>query len=68
MKHEVWKMPKWMEKYRASINNTGGNTVEELMNDHTTTIDINMVLAMLCVAVQSQVRLLTVLRADKLID
>lgn len=27
-----WVMPEWMEQYRPLFVNTGGNTVEELMN------------------------------------
>ena len=61
-------MPKWMEKYREAINNTGGNDVEVLMNDHSTTLDTNIVLAMLCVAVQSQVSLLTKLHENEIIS
>lgn len=56
---EPWVMPDWMEPYRELINNTGGNPIEELMNDHTTTVFVNAPRAMLCVAVGSQVALLT---------
>ena len=35
----AWKMPDWMKPYEKLINNTGGNTVEELLNDHETTIE-----------------------------
>jgi hypothetical protein len=27
-----WTMPKWMEPYRDLITNTGGSSIEELMN------------------------------------
>lgn len=29
----LWVMPEWMEQYREYITNTGGNSIEELMND-----------------------------------
>lgn len=57
-KLEKWKMPEWMEKYRDLIANTGGNSVEELYNDHTSTIHSNLIRAMLCIAVTDQVNLL----------
>lgn len=53
-----WTMPKWMEKYMEFIGNTGGNPVEELMNDHETTYEVNAIRALLCVSVKSQVALL----------
>lgn len=61
-KPKLWTMPPWMEPYRKLISNTGGNPIEELMNDHTTTIFENAPRAMLCIAVQDQVGLLTRLR------
>lgn len=57
-KLEKWKMPVWMEKYRDLIGDTGGNPVEELYNDHTTTADVNLIRAALCIAVTDQVNLL----------
>ena len=58
-----WKMPKWMEPYRVYIRTTGGNPIEELMNDDGTNSNIfnNAPRALICVAVKSQVSLLTVL-------
>lgn len=53
-----WTMPKWMEQYRDLINNTGGNAVEDLMNDHTTTAFVNSIRAGIIVSVDSQVNLL----------
>lgn len=50
-----------MKPYVPLINNTGGNDVAELMNDHTTNIQVNAPRAMICVAVKSQVSLLEVL-------
>lgn len=53
-----WTMPPWMESYRGLIGNTGGNSIEELMNDHHTVVQVNAPRAMICVAVKSQVALL----------
>lgn len=61
-----WTMPKWMESYRSFINNTGGNTVEDLMNKFTP-MDVNMPLAILECCVSSQVALLTTLHTKGLI-
>jgi hypothetical protein len=58
---EPWVMPAWMEPYRELIVNTGGNPVEELINDEKTNAFTNVVRAGLIVAVYSQVRLLTAL-------
>jgi hypothetical protein len=60
-KNKKWKMPVWMAEYEKMIRNTGGNSVSELMNDHTTTMFENAPRAMLCVAVKSQVSLLELL-------
>lgn len=54
---ERWTMPSWMEKYRESFVNTGGNSVEELVNGNTK-FQVNFVLAALEVGAQSQVGLL----------
>lgn len=62
-----WKMPKWMEPFREHISNTGGNSIEDLMNNHTATLDNNAILAMLCVAVKSQVILLERLYKNRLL-
>jgi hypothetical protein len=60
-KPKKWVMPKWMEPFRESFNNTGGNKIEDLMNDHATTITVNTPRVMLIIAVVSQVTLLTYL-------
>jgi len=52
-----WTMPTWMEPYRELITDTGGNDVEELIDD-TTTIQVNALRAVLAVSVKAQVRLL----------
>lgn len=53
-----WTMPKWMESYREYITNTGGNTVEDLMNDHSSNASNNVMRAGLIVSVESQIVLL----------
>jgi hypothetical protein len=60
-----WKMPEWMEPYRDLFENTGGNSVEELM-DHEFT-NANVVRGTLAVCVESQVTLLHRLRARKML-
>lgn len=60
-KSKAWVMPDWMEPYRPFIQNTGGNSVEELVNDNTSTLENNAVRVMLSVAVETQVKLLTAL-------
>lgn len=57
-KKKQWVMPKWMEPYRSSINNTGGNSIEDVMNREDVTVFNNAPMAMICVAVKSQVALL----------
>lgn len=60
MKKESWTMPAWMEPYRALIGETGGNTVEDLMNrnPNEANVVINAPVALLCMAVMAQVALL----------
>ena len=62
-KPKRWKMPRWMLPYAPLIRNTGGNPIEELVNDHTTTARVNMIRAALCITVQDQVALLESLYA-----
>ena len=66
-KPKPWTMPIWMESYRDLIGNTGGNSVEELMNDNTDS-RVNLPLAILSVAVQSQVHLLERLYARRMLS
>lgn len=56
-----WAMPKWMDKYKGCINNTGGNSIEELVNGRTC-VGVNMPLAILEMCVQSQVTFLVALK------
>lgn len=60
-----WKMPQWMKKYTGLISNTGGNDIEELVNDDGTNSNVfnNAPRALICVAVKSQVSLLETLQA-----
>ncbi len=56
----VWVMPAWMEPYRDLIINTGGNSVDELMNDDSSPL-INLPRSTLAACVKSQVGLLGIL-------
>ena len=69
MKTENWKMPVWMEKYRNFISNTGGNSIEELVNDDGINSNVlnNAPRALICVAVKCQVGLLVELHRNGLI-
>lgn len=59
-----WVMPAWMERYRDLISDTGGNPIEELVNDKSTTAQSNLIRAALIMAVTSQVWLLHRLEAS----
>ena len=61
-KPRKWVMPTWMEPYRHLIRDTGGNPIEELMNDHESNVVINAPRALICVAVKSQVHMLEALQ------
>lgn len=61
-------MPAWMESFRDKIVNTGGNSIEDLMNDHTTNAFNNVIRAGLIVAVKSQVSLLMRLHDDGMLN
>lgn len=65
-KRAKWHIPDWMKKYEPLFCNTGGNTVEDLMNrdPREANVVINAPVALLCVAVQSQVTLLHQLRKE----
>lgn len=60
--HE-WVMPDWMERFRDFIRNTGGNTVEDLMNDTDSNSQNNHIRWAMKVSVADQVKLLGVLVA-----
>lgn len=66
-KMKNWKMPARMEPYRDLIVNTGGNSIEDLMNDTKTTMFSNMPRAVLCCCVSSQVVLLKTLLTKNLL-
>lgn len=66
MTQRGWVMPKWMEPFRGFFQNTGGNSVEFLMNDQSPW-QINAIRAMLAVGVKSQVGLLEKLRKENLL-
>jgi len=65
-KRALWVMPEWMEPFRKSFNNTGGNTVEDLMNNNTPGW-ANEVLATLSICAETQVVLLTRLHKQGLL-
>jgi hypothetical protein len=50
-------MPRWMERYRDMIVNTGGNSVEDMMNGNADSFS-NLPLFTLQACVKSQVALL----------
>jgi hypothetical protein len=52
-----WVMPEWMEPYRASICNIGGNSIEELINGNADPI-VNLPLSTIQFSCKSQVSLL----------
>lgn len=67
-KPEPWTMPVWMERYRSMIVNTGGNSVEDMMNGNADPI-VNLPLSTLQACVKSQVAFLqTLQRHGKLFD
>lgn len=51
-------MPEWMEPYRKHITNTGGNPIEELMNDTSANGFNNVIRSVLIAAVDAQITLL----------
>jgi hypothetical protein len=63
----VWVMPEWMEPYRELIGDTGSNPIEDLMNDYTTTAQVNLYRAAICISVKDQVALLYRLHAKGLL-
>lgn len=61
----TWTMPKWMEDYRPYLNRLcGGCSVEELMNDHHTVIQVNAPRAVFCAITKSLVSMLVRLHED----
>ena len=60
-----WKMPAWMTPDAGLVSDTGGNTVEDLMNRDSkeANIVINAPLALMCASVAAQVTLLEKLHA-----
>ena len=62
-KTTAWTMPEWMEPFRDLIVNTGGNSVEEMMNDNTDPF-INLPRSTLAACVKSQVGLLNLLQRN----
>jgi hypothetical protein len=65
-KPKSWEMPSWMEPYRETIINTGGNAVEDLVNGDASPL-VNLPRSMLEACVKSQVGLLSILRKRDLL-
>lgn len=61
-----WLMPKWMEPYRSFVLNTGGNPIEELMNDR---VDarVNLPRAVLCACTAAEIGMLARLHSAGLL-
>lgn len=53
-----WHPPAWFHMYEHMIRNTGGNSIEELMNDDYTSVHSNAIRACIVVSVKNQVALL----------
>jgi hypothetical protein len=58
---DKWRMPPWMQKYRALFVGTGGNPVEALMNDRGCDPASNLPRFTCVTAVEAQVGLLEVM-------
>lgn len=66
-KKQKWVMPEWMKPLQHYFANTGGNEIEDLMN-RDVDARANLPVAMIQVAVESQVIMLNRLRGAGLID
>ncbi len=64
---QYWVMPEWLEPYRDLIGDTGGHSVEELMNDWTSGFHDNYMRAARMMAVNAQIELLRRLRGEGLL-
>jgi len=62
-KNKEWTMPDWMEPYRESITNHGGNSIESCMNGNAGPF-VNLPLFTIQTMVKAQVALLTVLHSE----
>ena len=63
----LWTMPEWMKSLEQYFNNTGGNTVEDLMTRKPVSIRVNAPLALVQMAVEAQVGLLERLHKEGLL-
>ena len=65
---QVWKMPKWMERYREHIESgCGGQTAEQLMNRKGVNYFNNPLLCELIGMCHAKINLLERLRKENLI-
>ena len=63
--HEEWVMPDWMEQYRDLVEfGCGGQTAEQLMNNHSATFFNNAILCELIGKCESNVVMLTKLKNE----
>lgn len=63
MSFKLWVMPRWMERYREYICNTGGNSIEDMMNGNADPF-ANLPLSTLQACVKSQVLMLNAMHKD----
>lgn len=65
MNATIWTMPEWMEPYRQYLDPLcAGNTVEQLMNEASCTVQINAKRTLICIGVAAGVALLEALNED----
>lgn len=64
---DKWVMPKWAEPFRGMIANTGGNPIEELLNDKHTNMQNNAIRTILKISVEAQMALLARLHEKNLL-
>ena len=62
-----WKCPKWLKRFFPYLAVRDVDSLEDLMNDHVTCVQVNAPRALMCVAVHHQVMLLTWLQRDGLL-
>jgi hypothetical protein len=60
-------IPDWMRPYEQYFNNTGGNTVEELLGGESVSIQRNAPLALIQMAAEAQAGLLIALHRKGLL-
>lgn len=56
-------IPEWAEKYRDLFQDTGGNKIEDIMNDHSFNVVTNGIKSMMVASIEGQMTLLRRLKA-----